>query len=307
MKITFFNRYHNGDCFVGKGWVRNIMNQLPDAEFFYAHNRHPDIIKDLGCTYIPIDTINSLGIPDTVRLVVGFTGDIYINTWCGAFQGELFGPEDHSNFIIQHIMYNVYCDALRQVTGLPIYQSENPYDYLPFIDFSFYNTQPADQFVSKLDGRDLIVICNGTSLSGQSNLGNMKNVIDNLSDRFTDKVFVITEDVDIRKNNVFTTDKVFNQTCDLNEIAYLTKFAKLIIGKNSGPSTYSLFHDNLMDSDKTFFCFGTKLTDCPTAGLEFPAKFRFSDRFDDKFVTSMISRVLINTGSVLTGMQHIIL
>lgn len=308
MKLIFFNQYHNGDCYVGKGWVRNIINQMPkDVDFIYSHGNHPDIVKDLGCIHLPIDRINSMGISNKSQLVTDQYGNIYINTWCGAFQGELFGWDEHSNFIVQHVMYSAYCNLINQATGLEIHQSNNPYDYLPFIDFSYYNTKPADEFVNNLNGRDLVVFCNGRVMSGQCGLGNMKNIVDEISDRFPDTVFVVTEDVDIKKSNVYNTNDIFKQKCDLNEIAYLTKFAKLIVGKNSGPATYSLYQDNLKDANKTFFWFGTKLTDCPPAGLEFPAKFKFSSQIDNAAITNMLSRTLMNLESGLTGMQHIII
>jgi hypothetical protein len=303
MKITFFNQYHNGDCFVGKGWVRNIMNQLPDVDFYYAHANNPDIIKDLDCEYLPIEAIGP--VPNMTRLAKDEHGNLYINTWCGAFQGELFGYDEHSNYIRQHIMYGMYCNMIEQASGLKVQQSNNPHDYLPFIDFSYYNTAPADQFVASLGGKDLIVVCNGGAMSGQSNMGNMKNIIDVLTQRFPEKMFVVTEAIDIRRNNLYTTGEIFNQASDLNEIAYLTKFAKMVIGKNSGPYSFSLFDDNMNDANKTFFCFGKKLTDCMNAGLEFPARFKFSDQHQDDFVINMLSRTLANPDSEKTGMQHI--
>ena len=305
MRIIFFNQYHNGDCFVGKGWVRNIINQIPNVDFFYAHGKHPDLLKDLGCTYMPIHQLKEVGIKDNIRIAQSTVGDIYINTWCGAFQGELFGHDEHSNYIIQHIMYSMYCRVLKQEFNLEVHQSSNPHDYLPFIDFSYYNTKPADDFVASLNGKDLTVFCNGPSLSGQSTMGDMKNIIDALSDKFPDKIFVTTQDIGIKKNNIRTTNEIFNQECDINEIAYLTKFAKVIVGKNSGPSTFSLYDENLRDKNKTIFCFGTKLTDWPPAGLEFPTKFKFSNQQDDRLVTEIISRTLSEVNCEMSGVQHI--
>jgi hypothetical protein len=79
MKIVFFNQYHNGDCFVGKGWVRNIIQQLPEAEFYYAHNNHADIIKDLPAKYMSIQDMPE--IDRMVRIAQGDDGTIYIITW----------------------------------------------------------------------------------------------------------------------------------------------------------------------------------------------------------------------------------
>ena len=55
--LIFFNQFHNGDCFVGKEYVREIMRQLPGVEFSYAHNNHADIVKDLGCKHLGLNNI----------------------------------------------------------------------------------------------------------------------------------------------------------------------------------------------------------------------------------------------------------
>ena len=47
-KVIFFNQWRNGDCFLGKEYVREIVNMFPDIEFAYAHNNYPDIVGDLG-------------------------------------------------------------------------------------------------------------------------------------------------------------------------------------------------------------------------------------------------------------------
>lgn len=301
-KIVFFNQYHNGDCFVGKGWVRNIMQQLPDIEFGYAHKNHPDIIKDLGCQHIPLHNI-----PEIDRMVRIAQADdtLYINTWCGAFQGELFGYHQHSNYIIQHRMYEMYCEQLTSILGRPVTQSNNPHDYLPLIDFSYYDTELVDAFVQdKVGAAPLVLFCNGTANSGQSAVGDFKESITYLAQQFPDHVFVATHNVDVKLPNVFYTSQIFNKESDLNEIAYLSQRAKLIVGKNSGPFSYCCFDDN-MNIEHTFFCFGKLLTDCLNAGLEFPAEFKFCDQTNDRLITNILVRELSEKTARRTGMQHI--
>ena len=301
--IVFFNQYHNGDCFVGKGWIRNIMQQLPDLEFGYAHANHADIIKDLGCRHIPISELPQ--IDRMVRIAQDDDGTLFINTWCGAFQGELFGHHQHSNYIIQHRIYEMYCEQLSKILGRPVTQSSNPHDYLPFIDFSHYDTALANAFVQDTVGdAPLVLFCNGVANSGQSAVGNLKFTLDTLARQFQDHVFVATHDNGIRLPNVYYTNAIFNKDSDLNEIAYLSQRAKLIVGKNSGPFSYCCFDEN-MNIDHTFFCFGKLLTDCLNAGLQFPAQFKFCDQTNDRLITNILIRELSNKAAGRTGMQHI--
>lgn len=302
-RIVFFNQFHNGDCFVGKGWVRNIMRQVTNAEFYYAHKNHPSIVSDLGCTHLTLEEIPA--IDRMVRIARDDTdGTIYINTWCGAFQGELFGYNQHSNYIVQHRMYELICAQLSQALGYQIVMTTNPHDYLPFIDFDRFDVSDSVNFAGLFG--DFTLICNGNAMSGQSGVGDLKNVINNLCINFPNQTFVATHDVGLRHTNLHYTSDIFKMESDLNQIAHLSKFASLIVGKNSGPFTYCQYKDNMERKDVTFFCFGKLLTDCLNAGLEFPARFKFSDQVNEQIIYGMLYRHLIAADpGYRTGMQHI--
>lgn len=306
MKIVFFNQFHNGDCFVGKGWVKNIIDQLPEAEFGYAHNNHPTLIQDLAVQHLSLNQIPA--IDRMTRLGQGPDGTIYINTWCGAFQGELFGYDQHSNFIIQHQIYDYYCRGLSQALGRTITQSGSVTDYLPFIDASYYRQDLVQAFVDKLT-QPLVLFCNGPANSGQSAMGDMRNIIDQLSAQYSGLMFAVTHRLDLKKPNIVYTDDIFGLESDINEIALLSQHARLIVGKNSGPYTFCHYQKNLNVNDKTLFCFGKSLTDCLNAGLSLPAASKFSNQINDTVVTAMLNRecyAIDNDATfVASGMQYI--
>ena len=300
MNIIFFNQYHNGDCFVGKGWVSNIIAQIPEAKFYYAHKNNAEIVKDIPAEYIALSDIPDIA-PHT-RIIQNEDGDIFINTWCGAFQGELFAT--HSNYIVQHRIYEIYCSMLTQLLGRPITQSTNPHDYLPYIDFSKYDVDDSINFAASMG--EINLFCNGSAMSGQSAIGDMRGIIDRLCQAFPRETFVATYDMGLRHTNLHYTQDIFKRDSDLNQIAHLSKFAKLIVGKNSGPYTYCQYKDNMERDNVTFFCFGKLLTDCLNAGLEFPARFKFSDQTNEQLLYGMLHRHLSQTApGFRTGMQHI--
>ena len=304
-KITFFNQFHNGDCFVGKGFVRDIIQQLPDIEFSYAHKNHPDLILDVPAKYIPLNEIPDIS--PQVRLAAE-DDVLYINTWCGAFQGDLFGYHQHSNYIIQHRMYQIYVEKLVKVLKREIKQTTNPHDYLPYIDFSYWpDTAKADKFIAdEIKDSKMVLICNGAALSGQSEVNDMKNLVKRLAETNPDVKFVITLRLPLFGHNIYYTEDIFNKACDLNEIAYLSQRANIIVGKNSGPFTFCQFKENLEKPGKTFFSFNKLLTDCLTAGLEFPVQFKFSDQQHPELLYGMLNREINNTRSgYRTGIQHI--
>lgn len=306
MKIVFYNQFHNGDCFVGKGWVQNIIDQIPEAEFGYAHGNHADIIRDLPVQHLTLSDIPAMD--RMARLGRGPDGTIYVNTWCGAFQGELFGHGQHSNFLIQHQMYDYYCRGLSQALALNIVQPLQVKDYLPDIDFSYYDTGAADQFVESLTG-PLVLICNGPANSGQSAVGDLRQVIDHLSQSYPDLNFAITHDVGIQRHNVYFTGNIFKRVSDLNQIAYLSQSASLIVGKNSGPYTFCHFKENLTRPGTTFFCLGKLLTDCLNAGLALPVTMKFTDQTDTDRIQVLLDRecfAIDNQSTIIhTGMQYL--
>jgi hypothetical protein len=304
MNIVFFNQFHNGDCFVGKGWVKNIIDQIPEATFYYAHRNDPSIIQDLPVEHVHISDIPE--IDKMVRIAQNDDGDIFINTWCGAFQGELFGYGFHSNYVIQHRMYELYCEQLSGILKRKITQSTNPHDYLPTIDFSKYDVSKAQAFIDQQAGQKFNLICNGNALSGQSAVGDFKPIIRKLLLDFPHETFVATYDFGLRADNMFYTSNINDMGSDLNQIAYLSKGAKLIVGKNSGPFSYCQYKENLQRDDVTFYSFNRTLTDCLTAGLEFPARFKFSDQSQVDLVCSMLHRHLRAADpGYKTGIQHI--
>lgn len=274
MNIIFFNYWHNGDCFISKGWVKDIMSNLPDATFYYAHNLNTEILKDLNIEHIKLDNIQ--GLHTFIPIVKSDNGDIFINTWCGVFIGDIFPHGEHSNFIRQHEIYKRQCSSLSSFLEKNIIPTNNPLDYLPSINFSYFDTEYIDTFINSLDSKKIILICNNPCKSEQSDISDIKDVVISLNKLFPNLVFITTKELDINVENVYNTNKLFNKSSDLNEIAYLSKYATIIIGNNSGPYTFTHFKENLYDENKTFICLSKNFSDYPPYGLDLPCKIIFS-------------------------------
>jgi hypothetical protein len=294
MNVVFFNYWHNGDCFVSKGWVEDIMSKLPEAKFYYAHNLHPEILKDLNIEHIPLDNIQ--GLHTYIPIAKSDNGDIFINTWCGLFVGDVFPHGEHSNFIRQHEIYKRQCFSLSSLLEKEIIPTDNPLDYIPSINFSYFDTGYIDTFINSLNGKKIILICNNPCKSDQSDIGDLRDVVISLTKLFPNFVFITTKELDINMENVYNTNKIFNKSSDLNEIAYLSKFTNIIIGNNSGPYTFTHFKENLFDKTKTFICLSKKFSDYPPYGLDLPCKIIFSELNETeeliKFLTVCINKNL---------------
>lgn len=300
-KIVFFNLFHNGDNFIPKGYVRAIIDALPDIEFEYAHVRHPDIIKDIPAKFIPADQLPA-SLNAKVRIGESPDGSVlYINTWVGCWQGELFPFGEHIN---NQRLYNIWSKYFAYLK-LPI--SANPDDYLPSIDFNQFDCDNVQKFITEaqLRNQDIILICNGPANSGQSNMGDFGNIVRELSARYPSKRFILTARIDnLRANNIYYTEEITGQQSDLNQIAYLSQSAELIIGKNSGPFTFCQFRDNLQDPDRTFLNFSVLPTDCPSGGSLYAARCVYTPVTDDAKALHLIENLLVNKH--LRGTEYLI-
>ena len=288
-KLVFFNQYHNGDCFVGKGYVKALVDALPGIEFEYAHQNHPDIIKDLPVTYRPLDQLPNLS--HMTRVAESENKEtIYINTWVGCWQGAIFPYGEHINNQRLHAMWSKYFEYLNVPIGD---QSE----YMPAIDFDQYDIKAAYDFVqqSLLTNEKIVLFCNGSANSGQSRVGDFAAVIARLAKDFPRKRFLLTSAIDgLSAPNIYLANDVLPTKSNLNQIAYISQFSELIVGKNSGPFTWCQFRNNLLDSYRTFFNFSVLPTDCPTGGSRYLARCLYSPATDDNRIYELIKDVLMN-------------
>jgi len=285
--IIFFNQFHNGDCFVGKGYVRDMMEQMPDIEFSYAHNNHADIIRDLG---IPHLGLNEIPLMDRMTRVAESTDKetVYINTWVGCWQGTKFPHGEHINFQRLHAIWQEYFAYFK------LDWTEDPDYYLPEIDYSCFDVSGADSWLRDHKDQRLVLVCNGSANSGQSGMSDFTHSIGQLAAEFPDINFVCTSPSSLTAANIYyTRDINAGLESDINQISYLSQWSELIIGKNSGPFSYCQNRANLGDSRRTFLNFSKLPTDCPSGGSRYLARCLFTPVTDDVRATELIRQQLL--------------
>jgi len=189
----------------------------------------------------------------------------------------------------QHRIYNLCCNLLNDVLGLNIEISEDVWDYIPTIEYSEFDTDSADDFIIRNIDRRIHLFANGRVRSFQSGVGNMADILDRLAQSYPRDVFVATEKFTTTCENIMFTDDIFRSDCDLNEISYLSTYANLLVGKNSGPFSYSQTKNNLLDPRKIFVCLSHRVVDSLPYGLDIAADFRFSSSTNFEYLYSLIN------------------
>jgi hypothetical protein len=288
--IVFFNHWHYGDLFSTRGLVADIKRQLQDYNFVYAHNRNPWAVADLckSLSRTPADKILNQMINMRIRFAKN-GDDLFINTWVGAYEG-LWGSNTHPSYISHHKIFEECYKGLNQQFGTNLKLDSDVWTYVPEIDYSPYNTKTADDFLASVNRCHLI--CNGAVQSTQSSMGNMQTIIETLAAKYPNDTFVATELFETTMPNIYFTDNIFQKTCDMCEISYLSTKVDVVAGKNSGPFTYANTKQNLHNPNKKLICFSHKLEDTLPHGLDFAAEFIFSDTINDSTAVEIIEKAI---------------
>lgn len=290
-KLIFFNHYRNGDCFINKQYVRQIISKIKPKDVYYAHNNHESVTQDLPIQLLRIDQLPR-ELRDHIKIAYDEdTNTLFLNTWVGTAVPKHFNWGQHPNFVTLHA---IWLDIFK---GLNLTLDGNYYDNLPVLDFSKYDLKRADNWINNHIERDFVLICNGKHQSDQSSMGDMANIISNLSTTYRHVNFVVCDKLDIRNDNIFYTDDIFDGPVgNLPQISYLSHHAKLIVGKNSGPFSFAHTYSNNSNPKQTFICFSKVMEHCLAGDGKYYAEHLFSDTTDDQIATNIISQSIEKFG-----------
>jgi hypothetical protein len=277
-RAVFFNMFRNGDLFVVREFVRSMIQQMPQYEWYYAHGNHPESLSDLPCVYIPIphfhEVCASVGctshevsellpvykplMANEIIRQLSAESNLYINTWAGCWHGHVFPTGTYPNMNDLMVMWNLIGDLVYKKTKDVVTFPLKPLDYFPIVDKKLCDTRKVDEAIEILSGyKKIVLVANGNALSGQSKLHShhLNNVIIKMSEHYPEVAFVLTQKISCNISNIFFTDDFFAKKFDLIDISAFSQFCDVIVGKNSGPFTYAHTQQNVLDANKTFVSF----------------------------------------------------
>lgn len=234
-KVVFFNFWHNGDIHVSRSFIKYIKNLGYNCE--YWHNNDPGLLKDLD---IKSSKIPNVGInkstPTHIRNNV-----LYINTWYLA--NPVIFDKYNVNF---DCLYEYFKGIILKYFNIDI-SNENIWDFFPEIDYSNCDIVNAKFFLNNHKDKKKILISNGDFYSGQTFNFNFGPIINSLTKKYSDFIFLISnykEDI-VKRDNVFFTENIIKtKGCDLNENSYLSSECDIIVGRSSGAYTFAMTNYN---------------------------------------------------------------
>jgi hypothetical protein len=243
-KILFYNDWHNGDIHMSREYVKDLMSVLGQNEYFYYHTNNNSILSD----------IDNLKYTNNKNI----TTDLNINTWIGQFWRK------NNNF--NGCNFQSYYNVMKELYGnLGIFDEIKPIEhYIPSINYSKFNVFNSN--IDSIKGKRNILFCNNLVNSKQSTNFDFSEIINLLGNNFPNINFIVTN----KEKNIKETDNVFyttniikgNNNFDLNEISYLSTHCDFIIGRSSGPYSFSVVKENILIKKKKFICFTNTINDC---------------------------------------------
>jgi len=241
-RMIFYNHFGAGDIFESREFVKDYVQLMPHLDFYYAHGKHPKILLDIPeLKYTEVtDAMHPMN-----KITVS-TDTIYINTWIGR-DGRYVLPGIGCTVEKLYEMHNSILHDL----GMLKLTRDDVYSYIPKIDFSAYDVSGVHDFIYNTKKRKRVLISNGPVQSNQAFNFDFTPVINELCVKYPEIIFIATSFTDLVYDNLFYTgNTIKSDGFDLNEVAYLSCYTNLIIGRSSGPHTFSQHIDNWNDKNK---------------------------------------------------------
>lgn len=244
MNIIFYNSNHNGDIFMSKGFVQDIMNKTKYEMYTYIQPNSPRLLIDIP------NLFHSIQVPDTdyyfqKEIIYQDNDNIMINTWFNP-NHENYYKYGGCTFLTLYHNFRVVYDFL----GL---EMESPIYYLPDYYPQYLLTDGIDKFFK--ENENVWLVCNSIPRSGQSDLDTedkWNHLIYQYLVQFPDIKIIHSHPVSFTAPNLFYGKDIIKlslphiHNCDLPEYSYLSRFCNKIIHNESsqGVFTYTKYNHN---------------------------------------------------------------
>jgi hypothetical protein len=253
--IIFRNYFNYGDLHAARSLIRYVKDKFHGFDFKLMHPRNKKAIGDIDLPLIWRPIQNKF---DNRGYHIEYNS-LIINTQYLAFNGMHFNKDSASIVTL----YNIFNHTLNEVFGIEL--PKTIVQFLPRIKYKHkaFEIDKIDKALSHTEGMSKILICNNDFGSEQAMKFDFDRMIEVMADTYPNIAFYVSNKTNIYRDNVKYVPDILGECggCDLNEISYLSTKCKILIGRNSGPHTYSYVLENILSPNKTFISFS------PPSGL----------------------------------------
>lgn len=247
--IIFRNYFNYGDLHAARSLIKYVKDNINGFDFKLMHPRHEKAIGDVGLPLIWRPVQNKF---DNRGYHIEYNS-LIINTQYLAFNGMHFNKDSASIVTL----YNIFNHTLKDVFGIEL--PNTIVQFLPKINYKYklFEIDKIDKAISNTEGMIKILICNNDFGSEQAMRFDFDRLIEVVADTYPNIVFYVSNKTNVYRDNIKCVPDILGECsgCDLNEISYLSTKCKILIGRNSGPHTYSYVLENILNPNKTFISF----------------------------------------------------
>jgi hypothetical protein len=243
--IVLYNHYNYGDIHLSRMLIKGLSEKF---KIKFYHKLNHGLFEDMA----EVEE-HSLGNLKGVNSSRSDLGNKVVNTWIGQYGFIYLNSSKCKGCCME-----TYSLFLKDVLSFYNIEMKDPEYYLPSIDYK--KLSDFDTITSSINGvisnyEKVIFISNGDVKSNQSTNFDFTPIIKNLASKFPNYIFLITNDIDNKLPNVVYTGNITNRKQDLLYLSYFSTLSNVIIGRSSGPYTFSLVKENLLDENKTLIGF----------------------------------------------------
>jgi hypothetical protein len=272
--IIFYNHFHKGDIFLSRSFVDDICKKL-NNRCHYLHQNGVGFFRDIN-----IEEVNEV---DYLRKIDNWSchfiqnNSLFLNTWYNSCYGK------YMKGCTIHTLYEVF-KTYYSTLGLKIDSFES---YIPNIDYTKFDITVDESVFTD----NMVLFCNNIPLSGQSNVKNLDNILHALSVTYPKIKFLVTNSSSIFNDNIIHTENICPRN-NLFDISYIGTKCKHIIGRSSGPYSFSITKNNINNKNLkyTSICSSEDLVDFGLKSITDKDKFNYinSNLSDEDILLNLI-------------------
>lgn len=255
-KIVFYHYHVNGDCYISRIFVKNIIDttQSLNLEYFYqAHRSFDSYSSDLGIRKTHFNAFSPEELPPNLENMKAYLLNdvLYINTWIG------FAREKYNIcvFCLENVLryYNDFIDEINTSYGLSITPISGEYPYLSF-DYDKFDSNFINTYVSAMREKyEKIVILYNVSPTTFISIChvNFNKLLDTFSEKYPHYLFVTFLPTQANRENVVSMSDIFRMhdreppSYFPVHFSYLSIYSDKIITVASGICQFCFCEDNM--------------------------------------------------------------
>jgi hypothetical protein len=144
-----------------------------------------------------------------------------------------------------------------------------------------------------LSDRKKVYFVNVDAMSGQSDNGiSMSEILKYLSEQYPEFIFFVTNKINLSSDNIVYIEDLTRGTENLNELSFTSTYCDILIGRYSGPHSFSYIKDNFY-KNKLFLSF---ITPTVNNDIDFGLKnvdtgFKFTNSTDINKIKEFLSNL----------------